>query len=165
MSSSSGTEPPASTADRAGVRLPPPLVFALAVIVGVLLDRRVVTLPAGPDELLRPLAWAALICGFLLIGSALVLFHRTGQNPEPWKSTPEVIFTGPYRISRNPMYVGMALLQLAAGLWMANGWVLLLVPLSLYGVYRIAVRPEEIYLERKFGETYREYKASVRRWL
>lgn len=151
--------------DRAAVRVPPPLVFVLVVVAGVLLQRWVLPLPLGLAGLHRPLAYGTFLLGVGLIAGAMVLFHRTGQNPEPWKSTPEVIFSGPYRISRNPMYVGMALFQVAAGLWMANGWLLLLVPLSLFGVYRAAVRHEEAYLERKFGDAFREYKASVRRWL
>ena len=63
------------------------------------------------------------------------------------------------------MYVGMGLIQAACGLWLDNVWLLVLVPLALFAVFRIAVLPEEVYLEDKFGDSYLEYKRSVRRWL
>ena len=76
-----------------------------------------------------------------------------------------LISTGVYRITRNPMYVGMALLQTGIGIGFANGWIISLVPPVLAIIYATAIRPEEAYLERKFGDPYTEYKRSVRRWL
>jgi protein-S-isoprenylcysteine O-methyltransferase Ste14 len=70
-----------------------------------------------------------------------------------------------YRLTRNPMYVGMALLQTAIGVGLANAWILAFVPLVLLLVHATAIRHEEAYLERKFGESYASYKRSVRRWL
>jgi len=93
------------------------------------------------------------------------LFHGSGQDPAPWKSTPEILSKGIYRFSRNPMYVGMALIQTAIALAKANGWMLALVPATLFFIYLTAVRHEEAYLEGKFGDAYIEYKRSVRRWL
>lgn len=152
--------------DRAAVRLPPPLVLVTAVAAGIALDRWVVALSLDfVGALRRPLAGAVFLAATGLAIAALALFRRTGQNPEPWKSTPELIPVGVYRFTRNPMYLGLALFQAAAGLWMSNGWLLVLVPLTLLGLHHVAVRHEEAYLERKFGDSYREYKASVRRWL
>jgi len=107
----------------------------------------------------------AALMGLAMIRSAFGLFRRTGQDPKPWESTPEVISTGIYRFTRNPMYVGMALIQLAIGIGLGNGWIVALVPAVLGVIYAIAIRHEEAYLERKFGKIYTEYKASVRRWL
>lgn len=141
-------------------------MFALTIIAGFALQKWVLPLPIGLPERLRILTtWGSLLFGAGFIVTSMALFRRTGQNPEPWKSTPEMIFKGPYRLSRNPMYLGMALLQAAAGLWRSNGWILVFLPLALCGVYWIAIRPEEAYLERKFGDAYRSYKSSVRRWL
>lgn len=152
--------------DGAAVRLPPPLVFLLAVVAGGVLHALVsplpATLPGGPRVALAAIA-AAL--GIALVAAALGLFRRTGQDPKPWKSTPEVISGGVYRHTRNPMYVGMALLQTALGVGWGNGWILAFVPVSLAIVYWSAIRHEEAYLERKFGEAYTRYKESVRRWL
>jgi protein-S-isoprenylcysteine O-methyltransferase Ste14 len=63
------------------------------------------------------------------------------------------------------MYLGMALFQAAVGLWLANGWILLMLPVALVAVYVTAIRHEEDYLERKFGTPYVDYKSAVRRWL
>jgi protein-S-isoprenylcysteine O-methyltransferase Ste14 len=152
--------------DGAAVRVPPPLVYLGAVVAGVLvhwlwLPARL-TLPPGARVALT--AVVALL-GLSLMGGAIRLFRRSGQDPKPWEPTPEIISTGVYRFTRNPMYVGMALLQIAIGIGLANGWVLALVPFVLVLVYGTAVRHEEAYLERKFGETYASYKRSVRRWL
>jgi protein-S-isoprenylcysteine O-methyltransferase Ste14 len=152
--------------DGAAVRFPPPLVYVGALIGGALLHWLAAPLPLALSLWLRVgLGLAATAAGAALIAAALGLFRKTGQNPEPWKSTPEIISTGIYRFTRNPMYVGMALVQAGVGVGFGNGWILLLVPASLAVVWAIAVRHEEAYLERKFGDGYRAYKRSVRRWL
>ena len=97
------------------------------------------------------------------IGHELV--PAPSQDPKPWATTPEIISSGIYRFTRNPMYVGMALVQIAIGIGLANWWVILAVPVSLVLVYLTAIRQEEAYLERKFGSAYTDYKMSVRRWL
>lgn len=148
------------------MRWPPPLFFVLAIVAGGLLHRFVVALPSGLDEQLSKVSGTAvLILGAVVMFLALGTLVRSGQNPEPWKATPELIFKGPYRFSRNPMYLGMALLQIGVGLRLANGWMLLLLPPALFAVYWFAIRHEEAYLEGKFGEPYRRYKSLVRRWL
>ena len=155
-----------SDADGAAVRFPPPLVYLLAVIAGAACHAFLLPLPLelGPGARIAG-ALAAAGLGGAAIAGALGLFRRSGQDPKPWKSTPEVISTGIYRFTRNPMYVGMALLQIGIGIGLANGWILALVPPVLVVIYATAIRHEERYLERKFGETYLEYKRSVRRWL
>ena len=99
------------------------------------------------------------------MGLAMSLFRRTSQDPKPWATTPEIISSGIYRFTRNPMYVGMALIQIAIGIGLANWWVIVAVPVPLVLVYLTAIRHEEAYLERKFGSAYTDYKMSVRRWL
>ena len=152
--------------DGAAVRFPPPLVYLLAVVAGGLLDEFVLPLPLKIATSARiGGAVAAVALGLAMVAGAIGLFRRTGQDPKPWKSTPEIISSGVYRISRNPMYVGMALLLAGIGIGWANGWILALLPLVLFVVYTSAIRHEESYLERKFGDRYLEYKRSVRRWI
>jgi protein-S-isoprenylcysteine O-methyltransferase Ste14 len=108
--------------------------------------------------------------GLFALGSGLLvaagrLFQQTGQDPKPWESSPEIIASGIYRYTRNPMYLGMGVIQAALGVLLANVWVVALVPLSWAIIYVIAIRHEEAYLAGKFGQTYLDYKASVRRWL
>ncbi len=107
----------------------------------------------------------AVLAGSALLLAATGLFRRSGQAPAPWTSTPEIISSGVYRYTRNPMYIGMALLQLGVGIGFRSGWIVALTPLVLWWVYRTAIRHEEAYLESKFGETYTRYRSSVRRWL
>lgn len=152
--------------DGASVRVPPPLVFLGCVAGGVLLHAYLEPLDPGLALGLRiPVTAVAACLGLLLMGGAIGLFRRTGQDPKPWASTPEIISTGVYRVTRNPMYVGMALIQLALGVGLANWWIVVLVPVALVTVYLTAIRQEESYLERKFGDEYTRYKAAVRRWI
>jgi len=152
--------------DGAAVRFPPPLVYLIAVIAGGLLHALVLPIPLGLSGGVRlGAAVTSASLGVAMMGSALGLFRRTGQDPKPWQSTPEIISTGVYRFTRNPMYVGLALVQLAIGVGWGNGWIVALVPAVLAVVYAAAVRHEEAYLERKFGDPYLAYKRSVRRWL
>jgi protein-S-isoprenylcysteine O-methyltransferase Ste14 len=156
----------ADEGDGAAVRLPPPLVYLVAVIAGGLLHELVLPLPLPLAPAVRVgVAAIGAGLGLALLAGALGLFRRTGQDPKPWKSTPEILSTGVYRFTRNPMYLGMALLQTAIGVGWANGWVVALVPGVLAVVHASAIRHEEAYLERKFGDTYLGYKSSVRRWL
>jgi protein-S-isoprenylcysteine O-methyltransferase Ste14 len=152
--------------DGAAVRIPPPLVYLGGVVVGVLVHGFLLpvrlTLPTGARVSLTAVA---ILLGLSLMGGAIRLFRRSGQDPKPWEPTPEIISTGVYRFTRNPMYVGMGLLQIGIGVGLANGWILALVPIVLVLVYWTAIRHEEAYLERKFGEAYASYKRSVRRWL
>jgi len=155
-----------SEKDGAAVTIPPPLVFLAGVIVGVVVHAFVTPLPIGLSAGLRiALGVAVAVPGLVLMGGAIGLFRHTGQDPKPWKSTPEIVSTGVYRVTRNPMYVGMALLQIAIGVGIANWWVIILVPVALAVVHATAVRPEEVYLERKFEDEFTRYKALVRRWL
>lgn len=155
----------AEARDGAAVRLPPPIVYLGALLAGVLLQAvQPLPLPVGGGaRVVVGLGVGA--AGVALAAAALGLFRRTGQDPKPWKPTPEIVATGVYRFTRNPMYLGMTLLQAGIGIGLANAWVVGLAPVSLAVVYATAVRHEEAYLERKFGDAYRTYKASVRRWL
>ena len=150
----------------ARVFFPPPLVFLIFIALGVLLQRAVrpLTIPAGRILSITGGVVLIAVAAWLFV-SALVMFRRTGQHPRPWKPTPELIPNGPYRFSRNPMYVAMTLFVLGLGIALNNLWVSIFAPLSLLVVHFIAVLPEEHYLAGKFGEDYRGYIARVRRYL
>ena len=149
----------------ARVRFPPPLVFVVCILVGIGL-KQVQPFPTYLPRTLSLVAGYALVAAALgLLASAQLLFRRAGQNPIPWKPTPSLEFSGPYRFTRNPMYVGMTLLQMGLGLLLDNLWILVLAGPALAVVHVIAVLPEEAYLSGKFGEPYRHYLAKVRRYL
>ncbi len=122
-------------------------------------------------EFTKPIAWrvplglALVALGFAGGAWAFVTMRGTNQDPDPRKPSPELIPAGPYRFTRNPMYVGMALIQTGVGIALANLWILLLLAPTLWILRREVIEKEEAYLERKFGESYASYKSSVRRWL
>ena len=152
--------------DGASVRIPPPVVYLVAVLAGGLVDRYLFSVPLElPGGVRLGTAAVTTATGIGVMASAIGLFRRTGQDPKPWKSTPEIISAGVYRFTRNPMYVGMALLQAEIGLALASAWIIALVPVVLAVVYATAVRHEEAYLEEKFGAAYLSYNSSVRRWM
>jgi protein-S-isoprenylcysteine O-methyltransferase Ste14 len=150
----------------ARVRFPPPLVFLGAIVVGVILDRRVARLSTHLSPALRLAVGGTILLGAaMLFGSSLRWFKRTGQHPRPWTPTPSLIIEGPYRFSRNPIYVAMTAMQAGFGLALDDLWIIGLAVPALVVVHFIAVRPEERYLAEKFGESYSQYLARVRRYL
>ena len=154
------------TTDGAAVRVPPPLSYLAVLAAGIALNELIWQLPFAFSGSIRlALALAIAVPSIALGVGALRLFRTTGQDPKPWVATPEIVRTGVYRFTRNPMYLSLALLQAAIGIGLGNLWVVLLVPLSCLLVQITAIRPEEAYLEGKFGSEYLDYKESVRRWL
>ena len=158
---------PAAPADHAGIRIFPPGVYLLAIGLGWLLHRfwplRLFPLDWA---LLRWVAGAAIfVVGVLLASWADLVFHRAGTTPIPFRPTTALAFGGPYRFTRNPMYLGLAIVQVAAAVLADSVWILALLPLSVWVIRRAVIDKEEAYLTRRFGEPYREYQTRVRRWL
>jgi protein-S-isoprenylcysteine O-methyltransferase Ste14 len=152
--------------DGAKVRFPPPLVFLGAIIAGVIVQRMATPLSLQVAAGIRVAAGVLiLICGTSLVISARIWFTRTGQSPIPWRPTPELILRGPYRFTRNPMYVGVTLFVVGLGLTLNNIWISLFAVPALVVVHFIAVLPEERYLAEKFGEGYQSFLARVRRYV
>lgn len=154
--------------DGAAVCFPPPLLPLAGVLLGVGL-KRLWPNDLGP-ELPAPVrygvGWAIVAGAFLGLGLwSVVLFRRSGQSEIPWKPTPSIVERGPYRISRNPMYLQMVLICAGLAILLENWWILLLTPAVAWALQRLVILPEEAYLERKFGDSYRSYKRRVRRWL
>jgi len=147
----------------AGVLAPPPLIYLAGLVVGLGLHwwRPV---PAVSSALAMPLGLGAILLGMVAL-PAVLAFHRAGTRPEPWKPSTALVTSGPYRFSRNPMYVGFTLGYLGLGFWVNSLWILVLV-VPVLGVMQVGVvRREEAYLTRRFGAAYREYQRRVRRWL
>jgi protein-S-isoprenylcysteine O-methyltransferase Ste14 len=163
-----GVDPMASPPENAGarVRFPPPLVFVGCLLAGVGL-RYAVPPPTLPLAMMVSVAIgiAVLAAGLGLVASARSLFVRTGQNPAPWAPSPELILSGPYRFTRNPMYVGLTLIVFGLGVALNNVWIMLFAGVALVIVHVIAVLPEERYLSEKFGAAYDGYRRQVRRYL
>lgn len=152
----------------AAVRFPPPVVPLLVVLIGAGLDY-VWPLGIGIDLQTPGRYWVG---GIIVAGSLLALglwpvlmFKGSGQNVIPWTETPSILIRGPYRFTRNPMYLQMVFVCLGISLILANGWILGMTPVCAWLLYELAIKHEEVYLEETFGESYRAYKQSVRRWI
>ena len=158
------SEPEAS--DGAAVRFPPPFVPVIGLVIGIVLEQWVLPISQPLMPIIRyGVGGLLIVVGLLLMAAAFGLFRSTGQDPKPWEATPEIISTGIYGFTRNPMYVSMGLLQAGIGLALVNAWIVLFVPATWITIYLIAIRHEEAYLEKKFGSVYLDYKKSVRRWI
>ena len=154
--------------DAAAVRIFPPAVPLLAILLGVALNLLWPIDPGfAPPSPARWWLGGAIVAGAVLgLGLwSVLLFRRGGQSENPWKPTLHVEQRGPFRITRNPMYLQMVLVCFGVALMLANVWILLLTPLAAWLLQRLAILPEEAYLERKFGDAYLGYKRRVRRWI
>lgn len=151
-------------ADSSGVRFPPPLLYAAAVAGGYLLDRRW-PLPLGSGLAWRLVAWVCVAVWLLLMFGGLALFRRRHTSFIPNRPASTLVIEGPYRLTRNPMYLGMASLTVALAILLGTAWpVILLVPVLVL-VRRLVIDPEEAYLTRRFGADYEQYTRQVRRWI
>ena len=146
-----------------GVRVPPPIYFACGLIVALLLNS-LLELPSLPVFFV-PIGQAVLLVGMALAtwGFSRLYAHETTVTLH--KATTAIVSDGPYRFSRNPLYVSNVLMYTGIALWMRSLWAfLLLVPIVVL-VDRTVIPKEETYLEYTFGDEYLAYKRSVRRWL
>lgn len=150
--------------DNAGVRVPPPLIYVVIFGLGLLLHllAPLTFLPRWPA---RVAALFFLGCYLLLFGWSYRLFRRAGTSLVPVVPSNALVVRGPYRFTRNPMYLSLLCLYLAVALWFGIIWAIILAPLVVLTVQRLAISKEERYLERQFGDSYRQYRAQVRRWM
>ena len=154
--------------DAAAVRVFPPAVPLLTILLGVGLNR-VWPIHLGfqiPSPARYWIGGLIVLAAIQLLGYWSVrIMRRSGQSENPWKPTSEILDRGPFRITRNPMYLQMLLVCVGFAIILWNAWILVLTPLCAWVLYRFAILPEEAYLERKFGDIYLAYKHRVRRWL
>ena len=155
-----------TTPDHPNVNFPPPFVYAAGIVIGWLADRTwplpIFDRPAGVR-----LALAVLFgLGWLVFcAPALMNFHRSRTTLVPNRPASALVTSGIYRVTRNPMYVSLALLYLAVAMVLNSWWPVVLLPLVLAVIDRVVIAREERYLARTFPHDYAEYRARVRRWL
>ena len=153
------------TADTAQVIIPPPLAWGLAIVAGLAL-KWLVPLPFLPADL--PTGWLGAIVFVLALALgvwAIVTMTRAGSNVPTNLPTTTIVESGPYRFTRNPIYLGMIVGLIALAIAFDSLWLLVaLMPFAFVIRYGVVAR-EEAYLERKFGGVYLAYKSRVRRWL
>ncbi|MCJ7421616.1 methyltransferase family protein [Sphingomicrobium astaxanthinifaciens] len=169
---SDGNEPRDDRArkDLPGVIAPPPLIYGVPLALLLFIHDR---LAGACDVPLRHFSWPArafsgavvVIAGALLIVTAILAMRRADTPPEPWEETRALALSGPYRLTRNPMYLGMAFAY--AGIAIIAGCLLMLAGLVpvLFVIDRYVIAREEAYLARKFGASYTAWLARSKRWL
>jgi protein-S-isoprenylcysteine O-methyltransferase Ste14 len=152
--------------DSAGVRFPPPFIFLAALLLGLAVEWFFALITFGVDWRLLVATGALLfVAGAVIMLAAAGLFRRLGTNIPPSQPTTLIATTGPYRWTRNPMYLGMALIYAGLAIGFDRPIAFALLPLVLIAIQTQVIAREERYLEAKFGDDYRRYKAEVRRWL
>lgn len=154
--------------DAAEVRIIPPAVPLVTILVGVLLQY-LWPIATGFEipRLVRFVVGGSIVGGAVLgLGLwSVVTMRRTGQTENPYAPTTEIVERGPFRLTRNPMYLQMVLVCFGVSIILTNIWLLVLTPVCAWILQNFVIAPEEAYLERKFGDRYLDYKKRVRRWL
>jgi protein-S-isoprenylcysteine O-methyltransferase Ste14 len=157
----------AADTETAGVIARPPLLFLAALLIGFVLDRLLpLPFPVPGIDLVHWIIGGSLIfIGLALAGAGIRNFFRAATPVPTNEPTRALVTTGIHGWTRNPIYLGMFLIYGGIGVGAGSPWTLILtLPLVITIRYGVVAR-EEAYLERRFGDTYRDYRARVRRWL
>ncbi|PWT81558.1 MAG: isoprenylcysteine carboxylmethyltransferase family protein [Blastocatellia bacterium] len=142
----------------------PPLVYLTSLVSGVVIQLAV-PLPFLPGNLAAPLGVPLVAVAIALFSYSVTKF-RAARTPVPArKPTTVIVRTGPYRFSRNPIYLAFSVFQLGIAIWVNSMWLLATLVGAVALIRYVVIPREEQYLERKFGAQYLDYKTSVRRWL
>jgi protein-S-isoprenylcysteine O-methyltransferase Ste14 len=152
--------------DTSGVRFPPPALYVLALAAGYFVERRwPVPVLAGQPRAAAVAGAALFLAGAGLAAGGVLTFRRAGTSPNPTRPTVALTADGPYRFTRNPMYLGLALASAGIAVAFNAFWPLPLVAAAAALMVPLVIAREERYLESKFGDEYRRYRSQVRRWL
>jgi protein-S-isoprenylcysteine O-methyltransferase Ste14 len=143
--------------------LRPPLIFLAAIVLGIGLNR---VWPAHfVLSSLRFLGPSVALCAVLLFLWSFREFRRAGTSVRGSKRTTTIVRTGPYQLSRNPIYLSFVLLVLGLSIWLNDFWLLVTLVPAVGVIAAVVIPREERFLDRTFGDQYSNYKATVRRWL
>jgi len=146
------------------VKIIPPLVYLAGLVIGFVANIWM-SIKVVPNSIAWILGGILIICGAVLTGSAVLKFKDVGTTVRPDRAASTLVIAGPYKITRNPMYLGLALVYLGIAIAGQSVWALILLPVVLIIIQRGAIEPEEAFLEKRFGATYVSYKEQVRRWI
>lgn len=150
--------------DHADVRVIPPLLYALPLGVGLAVHAAApLAVPGRPAT--AAIGGALAVAGAALMAAAARTFRSRGTTILPHRPVAALVTSGPFRLTRNPMYVGLATVYAGVALLVGTWWPLLLLPLVLVAVDRLVIAREEPYLSRAFGAEYAAYRGRVRRWI
>lgn len=151
--------------DSPRIFVPPPLIFVAALVLGLAIDGRLGDPTLAPAGGLLAAAGLFMLPGLGLILGGLLTFLWKGARAEPWRGTDVLVTGGLYRLTRNPMYLGLALAYAGLALLFRSAAAGLLLIVLLAIMDRLVIPREEAYLARRFGAGYEAYRRRVRRWL
>ena len=147
-----------------GVKFPPPLVFIIAIFLGYWLNNYIVLITLDSYFWLLIGSTGVIVSSGVLI-YGLFSFFKARTNVELWKPDSQLITTGLYRYSRNPLYLAFFVFTLSLGLLVANFWIILFAFPALWVIKNAVILKEEKCLEENFADKYIKYKREVNRWL
>jgi len=145
--------------------VPAPVIFLIFIVLGLALNW-ILPLPILTNLLVVRVAGLLVVSvGFFVGGIAVVEMRRVHTSPNPHKPVTTLVEAGVFRYSRNPVYLAMFVIYIGIAICINVLWLIFLFPVLLWSVGNWVVKSEEDYLERRFGDVYREYKKRVRRWI
>jgi protein-S-isoprenylcysteine O-methyltransferase Ste14 len=148
----------------AQIRLIPPVVYFVPfALMWALQNWRPWTIPGGAA--LSVAGLALIVTGIALMLWSFLTLRRANTTVIPWEQVSVIVSSGPFRLSRNPIYLADAITYLGGSLLIHSWWSLLLLPGIVLVMQRKVIDREERYLTERFGDVYREYQLRVRRWL
>lgn len=152
--------------DNPGVYPPPPLFYVILFFLSIVLQSYFpITKTIFESSFIKALSPVCIGIGVLFLLPALITFFRSKNTLITIKPASSLQTTGIYKISRNPMYVGLLFIYVGIAIIKGNWWTFILIPFVIYIVTRFVIINEEKYLERAFGHAYLNYKIQTRRWL
>ena len=154
--------------DIPNIPLRPPLIYLLFLLAGLLLGQ-LQPLSVSPDFLPDETRWALSLVLFLggaaFMGWGITTLAKAGEHPNPRKPTGAMVADGPFRFTRNPLYISLLMIQLSLALMANSGLATLASIPTIVTIHFLVVLREEAYLEKKFGAAYADYRARTGRWL
>jgi len=150
--------------DKPAVSIHPPTVLFIALVAGYIIRLFVGGRLPLPRAFAEGLGGLLIIVALGLLMAAIRIFVEKAQPLLPATPAKELFLKGPYKFSRNPIYLAMMLFGAGFGVATSNVWIIITTTLAGALIHFIAILPEEAYLERRFGAEYAAYKARVRRW-
>ncbi len=157
--------PAARTATAANLGIVrPPLVYLSSVLTGIVLHIAW-PLPFLPPALARPVGSSLVVVAIALFACSVRELWAAGTPVPGSKPTTVIVRTGPYRFSRNPIYLAFSVLHLAIAIWVNSPWLVATLMVTVAVMAIVVIPREERYLEGRFGIEYLTYKAAARRWL
>ena len=151
-------------------RIPwPPLLYGSAILAAVgaqfLFPLGFAWIPHPFSDILCAMGWVIIAAALALDFSAMATLHRARTTVWPNRRSDHLVSSGPFRITRNPIYVGNTMLMIGVGLVSGILWFILLAFAAAFATQKLAIEREERHLAHRFGKPYRDYMKKVRRWI